>query len=196
MLYSILRPVCILLCKIFFGIRVYGKKNIPKKGGFILASNHCSHLDPVVLGVACPRRLNFMARHDLFFNPFFSRLISALGAFPVRRGYADRFALREAMKRLNRREALVLFPEGARQAASGNNDAIPQAGIGFLASKLNVPVIPAYIEGTQYALPKGARRIRPARVSVSFGEKIDIERRLPYHELAQAIMANIRQLSC
>lgn len=162
-----------------------------------MASNHLSHLDPVVLGVACPRKLNFMARHDLFLNRFFGGLISRLGAFPVRRNTADRSALKEAIERLNRGGGLLLFPEGTRQSAgTGDKDSVPQAGIGFLAAKVDVPVIPAYIKGTQAALPKGARRIKPGRVSVSFGEKINFERRLPYHEIAQVIMANITQLSC
>lgn len=196
MLYWILRSICVLLCKIFFRVKVYGRRNIPKNGGFILASNHLSHLDPVVLGVVCPRRLNFMARHDLFLHRFFGGLISRLGAFPVKRNTADRWALKEAMKRLNRGGGLVLFPEGARQAGMNNQASVPQGGIGFLAAKVNVPVIPAYIKGTQTALPKGAKCIKPGRVSVYFGEKIYIERRLPYHEIASTIMANITQLSC
>ncbi len=196
MLYSILRFISMLLCKVLFRVKVYGKKNIPKKGGFILASNHSSHLDPVVLGVVCPRKLNFMAKQELFLNPFFAGLMFQLGAFPVKRNSADRSALKEAMKRLERGGGLVLFPEGSRQAAAIAQGPAPQAGIGFLAAKVNVPVIPAYIKGTQTALPKGAKFIRPGRVYVSFGQKLDIERRLPYHEIASMIMANITQLSC
>lgn len=197
MLYFTLRLISVLLCNVFLGIRVYGRKNIPKKGGFILASNHVSHLDPVALGVACPRKLNFMAKEELFLHPFFGGLISRLGAFPVKRNSADRSALKEAMKRLKQGRGLLLFPEGTRQGASGNAAVMPQAGVGFLAAKVGVPVVPAYINGTQAALPRGAKWIKPgSRVSVYFGEKIDIERRLPYHEFAQVIMAKIRQLSC
>lgn len=100
------------------------------------------------------------------------------------------------MKRLNRGGGLVLFPEGARQTGMNNEASVPHRGIGFLAAKVNVPVVPAYITGTQTALPKGAKWIKPGKVSVYFGEKINIERRLPYHEIARVIMANITKLSC
>jgi 1-acyl-sn-glycerol-3-phosphate acyltransferase len=89
---------------------------------------------------------------------------------------------------------LLLFPEGTRQS---QGEALPaQAGIGFLAAKLDCPVIPAFIKGSEEALPKGAKFIRPAKISVCFGQQIFIERRMPYQEIAQLIMARIRHLSC
>lgn len=196
MLYTVLRFISILLCKLFFRIKVYGEKNIPKNGGFILASNHTSYLDPIILGVVSSRKLNFMARHDLFLNPFFGLLLSRLGAFPVRRNSADRSALREAIKRLSGGKALVLFPEGTRLSGLNVEPPDPLAGVGFLATKANVSVIPAYIKGTDKALPKGAKYIKPGRIYVCFGRQINIEGRLPYQEITQLIMANIRQLSC
>ena len=84
MFYSVGKFLCTVFFKILFGIEVSGSRNIPSSGGFILASNNFSFLDPVALGVASPRRLSFMAQHDLFFNPLFSWLISHLGAFAVR----------------------------------------------------------------------------------------------------------------
>lgn len=189
MLYYILRSASALLCKFLFGIEVSGRGNIPKKGGFILASNHRSYLDPVILGVACPRRLNFMAKEELFHNPFFSWLISRLGAFPVKRNHADISALKQALKRVNSGNGLLVFPEGSR------NHSQPQAGIGFLAAKINAPVIPVFIKGTEEALPKGAKCIRRGKLSVYFGRQISVERRTSYQEIAQQIMNNIIELS-
>ena len=194
MLYSILRLLSAIILKILFCFRAKGLEHIPKKGGFILASNHVSYLDPVTLGVACPRKLNFMARHDLFFSPLFSWLISTLGAFPIKRDSADHSALKEALRRLKNGNALVLFPEGSRGINGISNQ--PQAGIGFLAIKLDVPVIPAFIKGTERALPKGAKFIRPNKISVHFGKQISIERRMPYQEIAKQIMESIGHLSC
>ncbi len=195
MLYGLLKLPVVLLFKLLFRIKVSGRDNIPKQGGFILASNHASFLDPVVLGVACPRRLNFMARHDLFSNPFFAKLISILGAFEVKRNSADLSALKEAMRRVKNGKALVLFPEGSRK---GNNGSLnpPHPGVGFLAARLDAPVVPVYISGTEKALPKGAKFIRPAKISVSFGKQIPIGRRMPYQDIAQLIMEDIRHLSC
>lgn len=193
MLYNIIRLVAILVFKIVFRTKVFGKKYIPKKGSFILASNHLSYLDPIVIGVACPRRLNFMARHDLFYNPFFSWLLTKLGAFPVKRNSPDLSALKEAMKRLKEGDALVLFPEGSRQF--DGLSAEPHSGIGFLAAKLDAPVIPAFVKGTEKALPKRAKFIRLEKISVYFGMQISIERRMPYQDIARRIMEEIRRLS-
>jgi len=190
MLYTVLRFLCALIFKTVFRLEVRGKEYIPKKGGFILAANHISYLDPIAVGVACPRKLNFMARHDLFANRWFSWLLSNVGAFAIKRDSADLSALKEAMQRLRCGEPLVLFPEGSRRFNGTSVE--PQPGIGFLAMKLNVPVIPALIKGTEIALPKRAKFIRPVKVSVHFGKQILIERGMTYQEIAQLIMERIR----
>lgn len=195
MLYSFARLVLILIFKSLFYFKVEGAENIPPKGGFILASNHTSYLDPLVLGSACRRKLNFMARDNLFSNPIFSSILSAVGAFPVKRNSADLGALKEAMRRLKKGLPLTLFPEGSRQGG-GVFSKDPQPGIGFLAAKLEIPVVPAFIKGTQAALPRGAKFIRRAKISVYFGKQINIERRLPYQDIALAIMKGIEDLSC
>ncbi|MCM8795169.1 MAG: 1-acyl-sn-glycerol-3-phosphate acyltransferase [Candidatus Omnitrophica bacterium] len=194
MLYLFLKPIAILLFKFLFHIKVFGKENIPKRGGFILASNHISYLDPVTLGVACPRRLNFMAKEELFQNPWFSWFISRLGAFPVKRNSADLSALKEAIRRLRQSEVLTIFPEGSRRIDGTSTE--PQAGIGFLVAKLALPVVPAFIKGTDIALPKGAKFIRFHQIYVYFGKQILFERGLPYKDIAQRIMQDIGQLSC
>lgn len=195
MLYWIIRFIAIVVSKLLFRLEAKGAENIPKIGGFILASNHTSYLDPIVLSSACPRKLNFMARHDLFYNPLFSWLISKVGAFPVKRDSPDLSALKEAMRRLKNGNGLLLFPEGTRQV-NGVSLSEPQPGIGFLAAKVNVPVIPAFVKGSVKALPKGAKCIRPGKISVYFGKQIYIERRLPYQDIAKRIMENIRHISC
>lgn len=192
-MYKFGRFLCWVYCGFFIRLKVSGKENIPKKGGFILASNHISYLDPVVLGFACPRDLNFMAKEELFHNPFFGWAIRSVGAFPVKRKSADMSALKEAIKRVNSGKGLVLFPEGER--GSGGSLQQPQAGIGFLAAKVNAPVIPAFIKGTEQALPKGSKAMKAANVSVVFGRQILIERRIPYQQTAQLIMDSIRHLS-
>lgn len=158
-----------------------------------MASNHLSYLDPVAVGVACPHKLNFMGRHDLFSNRFFSWLLTGVGVFPVKRDTADLSALKEAMQRVKGGGGLVLFPEG-RRLEPGGKPGKPQPGIGFLAAKLNVPVIPAFIKGTEKILPKGSKFIRPHRVSVCFGRHIDIEKDLSYEDIAQKIMESVYSL--
>ena len=159
-----------------------------------MASNHVSYLDPIVLAIATPRKLNFMARDDLFRNAFFGWFIYSLGAFPVKRESADLSALKEAIRRLKQGKVLVLFPEGSRAFEGRSNE--PQPGIGFLAAKSSVPIIPAFIKGADIALPKGAKKIRSTEIDVYFGPQISIEGRLPYEDIAANVMVNIRRLAC
>ncbi|OGX22351.1 MAG: hypothetical protein A3K54_00945 [Omnitrophica WOR_2 bacterium RBG_13_44_8] len=194
MLYRVVSALAFITCKILFRVRAQGLEHIPKKGGFILASNHTSYLDPVVFGAICPRKLNFMSKEELFCNPLVSWFLSQVGAFPVKRDSADLSALKYALHCLKKGEALILFPEGSRRFDGASRD--PYAGIGFLTAKSDVPVIPAFIDGTERALPQGAKFIRPAKIRVSFGKQISIERRVPYQDVAKRIMEHIRHLSC
>mgnify|MGYP001605697908 CR=1 FL=1 len=195
MIHDFSRFLCILFFKLVCRVEVKGRDNIPGGGGFILASNHVSYLDTMAVGSACPRRLNNMAMHDLFSCRLSSWFLSALGVFPVKRNSADISALKEAMVRVERGGGLLLFPEGTR-SQDGKLSEKSEAGIGFLAAKLNVPVIPVFVKGTEKALPKGAKFIVPAKVAVCFGKQIHIERRMPYQDIAQLILDHIRHLSC
>ncbi|MBI3991118.1 MAG: 1-acyl-sn-glycerol-3-phosphate acyltransferase [Candidatus Omnitrophica bacterium] len=194
MLYSFLRFLSLIAFKILFRFKAEGLENIPEKGGFILASNHVSYLDPIAIGIACKRKLNYMAKDELFRNPLAARFFRAIKVFPVKRDSADLSAIKEAMRRVMSGGALVLFPEGSRRFDTGSSE--PYAGIGFLTVRLNVPVIPAFVRGTGKALPAGAKIIRPVNVSVCFGKQISIERRMPYQDIARHIMDSIRHLSC
>jgi 1-acyl-sn-glycerol-3-phosphate acyltransferase len=192
-LYKISRDACIVFTKLYLRVKVSGLQNIPAHGGFIIASNHRSYLDPVVIGSVCPRRINYMARHDLFSVPLFGRLIKAYGTFPVKRGRADLGALRETIRRVNRGYGVLLFPEGTRQAKNALGEA--GAGVGFLAAKINGPVVPAFISGTEKAMPKGAKVIRPVAVTVKFGRQISVHEGLPYQDIAADIMRSIGGLA-
>ncbi|MEW6101093.1 MAG: lysophospholipid acyltransferase family protein [Candidatus Omnitrophota bacterium] len=194
MIYAISRFAAWCLLKAFFSFKVYGRENLPKRGSFILASNHVSYADPIALGVACFRKCNFMAKSDLFKNKLFAWYLGSLNVFPVKRGSADYGALKEALRRLKGKDALILFPEGSRQDAETLSKE-PEPGVGFLADKAGVAVIPAFIKGTQEALPKGLRFPRPCSISVRFGKKINIERGLSYEGISQIIMQQIKNLA-
>lgn len=171
MLYLLFRLFFILLFKILFRVRVRGKENIPKSGNFLIASNHVSFLDPIAVGVASPRPLNFMARDDLFNNKAFGWLIKNLNTFPVKREEKDDIgAIREALRRLKKGDGLVIFPEGGR----GDSDRLREGkiGVALLAYKSGAPIIPALVKGADKALPKDARFIRLKPISVTFGRSI------------------------
>jgi len=193
-IYFIFKSICASVILTVCRFKVSGRQNIPKNGGFLIASNHVSYLDPVAIGVACPRRLNYMARHDLFRNALFAWVLKYCCAFPVKRNSADLGALKEAMRRLKNGEGLLVFPEGSRQTNVHLSE--PQPGVGFLAAKSGMPVIPAFVSGTERALPAGAKFIRPTTIYVQFGKQISIEGRMPYQDIAKEIMESIRHLSC
>jgi 1-acyl-sn-glycerol-3-phosphate acyltransferase len=195
MLYWILRFLAFLFFKLFFGLEVEGKRNIPYSGAFILASNHASYLDPAVLASACPYQLNFMARNDLFNIPIFGTLIRSVGTFPVRRNFADIASIKEALRRLGQGRGLLFFPEGTRSFSGVVQRAQP--GIGFVAAKSQVPVIPVFVSGTQRALGRGARFIRPAKIKVCFGQPIypkESNLKDDYRDIARRIMEEIEQI--
>src|SRR5512135_2339302 len=114
MSYFFARNLMRLLLHLFFRVKIYGASYFPKKGGFILAGNHVSFMDPPVFSATCPRPVHFMARDTLFHNPVFGAWIRSMHAFPLKRRAADLGAMREAFKRLEK-DGLLIFPEGTRR---------------------------------------------------------------------------------
>lgn len=195
MLNFLARSLCFIILKLFFHLEISGKENLPKKGGFIFASNHTSFLDPVVAAASCPRRLDFMARDDLFDNLLFGWFISSLGAFPLKRNSADISALKEAIRRVRSGRGLVVFPQGDRMPSAHHLEGESLAGVGFLAAKAGLPVVPAFIQGTDKALPVGAKSIRRHSISVRIGKQINIEKGISYQDISGKIMQEIRLLA-
>lgn len=167
MFYAFWKFFCWLCSALYLPTVVKGKKNIPERGGFILACNHVSYLDPVIFGISCPRQLNYMARESLFENRLFGWFLAHVNVFAIKRYSADIGAIKEALARLKIGGGLLLFPEGTRSINGRLGEG--QEGVGFLARKSNVPVVPAFIKGTEKAMPKGAKFIKPARLTVVFG---------------------------
>jgi 1-acyl-sn-glycerol-3-phosphate acyltransferase len=195
-LYPLGRAVCKAVLCTYFRQRVEGKENVPRSGPFVVAANHVSYLDPPVLGVACPRPIQFMAKAELFQIPILGFLIRELGAFPVHRGAADRHAIRRALHILEDGGVLGVFPEGTRSRQGRVLN--PQGGAALIALKAGVPVLPAGIWGTAdvdgpWHFPK------PVRVGVRFGEPIDLGQpktvdRKAVDEASVYIMSRIREL--
>ncbi|MFA5224480.1 MAG: lysophospholipid acyltransferase family protein [Candidatus Omnitrophota bacterium] len=193
-MYRFSRFIFLVILKLFFQFEVKGRENIPEKGGFILAANHVSYLDPAAVGVACPRTVHFMARDSLFLKPVLKSWLKAVEVIPLKRNAADLSAIKTGLKILRKGGALALFPEGTRRTKV-DMYLNPEPGVGFLAAKGGVPVIPVFVSGTYIAMPRQARSLRLAKISVRFGKEIHIERGRPYQETSDLIMANIKQLS-
>lgn len=174
MLYWVARSVLRLINRVFFRWRIIGVENFPAAGGAILASNHVSALDPFIAGTAIARKVHFMAKEEIFASsPVVAFLAKKVAAFPVRRGEADRQAIRTALRLLTAGEVVGIFPEGTRSSDGQLQQA--QTGIAFLARKAGVPVVPVAVRGTESIMPKGAKLPRPSRVKVLIGKPIYAE---------------------
>ena len=146
MFYYIAKVIVRTIIKVIFRIEIRGLENIPKKGPVIICSNHISLLDPPVIGALLNRRIYFMAKEELFKNPFLRLLLgTGLGAFPVKRGTADLSAIKTALTYLKKGKAIGIFPEGTRSKTGQLQKAEP--GVAMLAIKGNAPVVPIAIKG-------------------------------------------------
>src|SRR5438067_10314676 len=103
-----------VLTTLLFDLKVYGRRNVPPRGGVLIVSNHQSYLDPVLLAVPLERPLNYIAKSELFENVWFGRFLRSLNAFPVRQGAGDVGAVRETIQRLKEGHLLNIYPEGSR----------------------------------------------------------------------------------
>jgi 1-acyl-sn-glycerol-3-phosphate acyltransferase len=162
--------------RVFFGLRSFGRRNVPRTDGVILAVNHASYLDPVVVGCGITRPVHYMARRTLFVS-LFGSLIRALNAFPVARGGADRGAVKEFIRRVRAGNVVMLFPEGTRTRDGRLGTVMP--GAGALAARAGAPIVPTYIAGTFDAWPRHRKLpvpVRPDGISIYFGRPIDVER--------------------
>jgi len=164
--YRILKIFLYTFFKVFYRLEVFGLENIPEEGGFIMASNHASYLDPPVLGAVSTRRVRFMAREGLFKIPLF-RIFIKVFSFPVRRDKPHPSAIKEAVQRLQQGQLIVMFPEGSRSADGSLLEA--KRGLSVIAALSKKPVVPTFIKGTEKALPVGKKLLRPAKITVIFG---------------------------
>ncbi|NLT96051.1 MAG: 1-acyl-sn-glycerol-3-phosphate acyltransferase [Clostridia bacterium] len=166
MLYSVLKFIVKCLMIPFVKIEVQNIEKIPPEGPVLLASNHVSNWDPVILAIALPRKLHFMAKEELFKIFIIGSIIRKLGTFPVKRGAADRNAIRESLKVLNENKVLCIFPEGTRGKPG---KLLPfQPGVTLIAHKANAPLVPIGLSGTNNILVKGLR----VKVKLLIGDPI------------------------
>ncbi len=174
LVYQLVRSFCWLFLLVHNRLSIRGRSNIPRTGPIIMVANHCSNLDPVVMGAAYPQRLRYLAKVELFQGSrLFAWLIGILGAIPVSRQTSQSAggALRSFLQLLEGGESVLLFPEGGR---SEDGCLKPlEGGVALLALKTGALVVPAYIAGTFKAMPVGATSIRWNPVSVRFGAPLD-----------------------
>jgi 1-acyl-sn-glycerol-3-phosphate acyltransferase len=198
-IYRFLHRIAQPLFKSLVDFEVKGQEHVPPTTGGMIMSNHVSYLDPVFLGAAVPREFNYIARDDLFEVKYFSDFIRYFNAVPIKRGKPDLKNLRNILSMLKEGKLLLMFPEGTRSSDGTLGEGLE--GAGFIAYRANVPVIPVFLKGTEIILPKHAKGIKRAKVSVRFGPAVELTElrkmrraREAYKPIAQEIMKGIAAL--
>jgi 1-acyl-sn-glycerol-3-phosphate acyltransferase len=171
--YRFAWSVCGIALRILFGYRIYGSYNVPRTGGVVLAVNHQSNLDPVIVGCSLTRAIHFMGKTALF-KGFLGVLLRRLNSFGIERGGADRGAVKEFIRRLRAGHPVMLFPEGTRTHDGWLGDIMP--GVGSIAARAGTPIVPTYIDGSYDAWPRHRKLPKRAPVSITFGRLIPVKR--------------------
>lgn len=164
--WSVVSP----MFNVYFRGKVYGTEQVPHQGPVVIVSNHASDFDPPILSNCVQRPVAYMAKQELFQVPILGTLIRWYGAYPVKRGAADRSAIRAALASLEAGWATGVFLTGTR-TLDGRVTA-PKLGAALLATKAQAPLLPVSLWGTQAILPKGSSSPRPVPVTVRIGDLI------------------------
>ena len=142
MLFWILKILFYIPALLIYPTRVIGRKNLPKTGRVILAPNHQTLNDVIIIGFHFTRRFKYMAKMPLFKHKFGSWFLKKVGAYPVHTSSSDLVAVKITLRHLNNDEALCIFPEGARLKTSESNEL--KSGVAMFALKTKSPIVPAH----------------------------------------------------
>jgi 1-acyl-sn-glycerol-3-phosphate acyltransferase len=199
--YGFFYGLCRITYQMFFRGDVTGMENLPESGGYIVAANHMSHLDPPIVGQFLPCQVAFFARKTLWKPGVAAWWLTAVGTIPVDRdGGASLDAIRRVLQALAAKRTVIVFPEGTRSPDGEPQQ--PKPGVGLLACKAAVPVIPARVFGSFEAFGRHARPRLGSPVSVAYGKPLlpsEYDRpedgKERYLRTAERIMAAISRLS-
>jgi 1-acyl-sn-glycerol-3-phosphate acyltransferase len=161
-LWRLIRVVVRIIFAIIFDVHTVGRQNVPETGPLIIASNHLSWIDVILIPAFLKRRVVYMAKEEAF-KARGGWIVRFFGAFPVKRGEADRQSLRTAEEQLKAGRILCIFPEGTRSKIHKLGQA--HAGMGMIALRSGAPVLPVVIYGSENSFKK----FRP-RITIIFGE--------------------------
>jgi 1-acyl-sn-glycerol-3-phosphate acyltransferase len=173
---------------------VSGREHVPREGGVLLIANHESFLDIPLIGTSLlHRHVTFVARESLARSRFLAWFLAGCRAILVRRGASDRTALAAMVARLRAGGAVAIFPEGTR-SPDGRVHAF-LGGAVFAAQRARVPVVPVGISGTREVLPKGRRFPRRARLRITFGPALELDRLGPRGEADEVLRRQVAELA-
>jgi 1-acyl-sn-glycerol-3-phosphate acyltransferase len=185
--------ICVLVL-VRNNLHIEGVENVPRKGGLLVISNHIASADPPILGGRFPRPLHFMAKIEWFKNPVLGFFARQFLCFPVVRHTADRGALRHTLALLEQGAAVCIYPEGTRAEDARIHPV--EAGVGFVARRSGVPILPVAVWGTENVLPaKGVHWPKAADCHLVYGAPFQLPRPdISNQEAANYMMAKVAEL--
>jgi len=198
-LYGFCHYILYCVQKSFFRGEIVGLENLPRDGGFLLASNHASHLDPPFVGAVLPHQLAFFARKSLWKPGIASWWLDSVGAIPVERDSGDLSAIKRVITTLRGGRPIVLFPEGTRSPDGQLQPAKP--GVGMIVCKTHVPVVPCRIFNSHVAFGRHGG-LRPGTpINIVYGKPLSpadydhpADGKERYQRASERIMAAIAAL--
>ena len=206
MLYTLTRKVLGPVARLIYRPVIEGRENIPRTGPLLLASNHLSFVDSIVIPLVTPRRVVFLAKSEYFTGQgvrgaLKRSLFTSVGSVPIQRGTAGaaQEALDSALEILNDGLAFGIYPEGTRSRDGRLYRG--RTGVAWLALTAGCPVVPVGLAGTQDIQPVGSRFPRIRKITIRFGKPLDFsylqgaKPGLARREATDAIMAAIHELS-
>lgn len=167
--YAMVRGILVGFARIWFRLSAEGKEHVPTEGAFILSPVHRSNIDFLLVLITTRRRIRYLSK-DTIFVGVWDKIFTALGGIPVARGSADREALQTCVRVIQAGEPLVVFPEGTRQHGPQVQELFD--GAAFIQSRTGVPIVPMGIGGSEAAMPKGAKFIKPHKVCLVVGQPL------------------------
>lgn len=203
MLYSIMKSILVPF-SMFLVKEIKGLENIPEKGAFILASNHCSYLDPVIIPAIFvkyfKRKVHYLGKKELLNSWLGKKFHAAVGTIPLDREKGGKTALKLALDALRKGKIIGIFPEGTRSANGKLQKG--KTGVARLALAAKVPVIPIYLEGTFNLMPRGAIFPKLKKgVTANIGKPIYFNKcygkqnKAAFRKAAAVVMKKIAELS-
>ncbi|WP_413309139.1 lysophospholipid acyltransferase family protein [Bacillus sp. 1P10SD] len=185
--YDFAKSVVSGVFKPWYRIEAIGVENFPKEGGVLLCSNHIHNFDPIVVGIMAPRPVHYMAKEEIFRVPVLGNVVRKCNAFPVKRGFGDREALRSGLKVLKEGNVFGLFPEGTRSKTGELGKGL--SGAGFFALRSDAFVLPCAVIGPYKSFSK---------LKVVYGKPIDMSEmrseKASADEVTELIMSEIQKL--
>ncbi len=197
-LYRFARAFVYSVGRVFGGLTVEGRENVPPEGSLLVASNHIGNFDPLIIASSFPREIGFAAKRELFRVPVLGPLITTLNSIPVDRAGVTVATIRAFGRWFEAEKALLYFPEGTRSRTGRLGK--PKVGIGMILARYPVTVVPVVVEGTDSLVRCLFRRERlrvvfgppftlPGEIEVTSGS-----RREKYRRVAEVVMDHIERL--